>query len=52
MDSHTNEKRLSIHHIGGRSGSRGFPTIKNLEHLMTSVMYDADADCIEQIVEH
>ena len=51
MLSQVNAKRLSVHHIGGRSGSRGFPTIKNLEHLITSVMYDADFDCIEQIAE-
>ncbi len=41
---------LSVHHIGGRAGSRGFPIIPNIfEGDLENVYYDADADCIEQI---
>jgi FkbM family methyltransferase len=48
---HVASDRLSIHHVGGRSGSRGFPILSHFEHLITSVMYDADIDCIQQIIQ-
>ncbi len=43
--------QLSVHHVGGRSGSRGFPVLSHFAHLITSVMYDADIDCIQQIIQ-
>lgn len=44
--------KISLHHIGGRSGSRAFPILKAFEKDMVSVFYDADKDCIEQIKEN
>lgn len=44
--------KISLHHIGGRSGSRAFPILKSFEKDMVSVFYDADKDCIEQIKEN
>ena len=41
--------KLSVHHVGGRSGSRSFPYMKKFEKDIINVLYDADADCIEQI---
>lgn len=38
-----------IHHVGGRSGSRGFPVIKGLERDIVSVLYEADEDAVGQI---
>ena len=48
---HGASDRLSVHHVGGRSGSRGFPILSHFERLITSVMYDADIDCIQQIIQ-
>lgn len=42
---------FTIHHVGGRAGSRGFPVISGIEHDVVSVLYDADPDCIDQIVQ-
>ncbi|MBN2212385.1 MAG: FkbM family methyltransferase [Sedimentisphaerales bacterium] len=41
---------ISVHHVGGRAGTRGFPVIPNIfEGDLENVYYDADADCVEQI---
>jgi FkbM family methyltransferase len=40
--------RISIHHIGGRSGSGAFPTTKNFQKDFIKVFYDADSECVEQ----
>ena len=41
---------LSIHHIGGRSGTMEFPYLDELfETNINRVLYDADESCIEQI---
>lgn len=44
-------KRLSIHHVGGRSGSRGFPVLDKFEKDIINVLYDADPECLAQIQE-
>lgn len=41
---------LSIHHIGGRAGTREFPVMEAFEKDMESVLYDADQSCIEAII--
>ncbi len=41
--------RLCIHHVGGRSGSRGFPVLKPFEGDIVNVLYDADPDCLDQV---
>ncbi len=41
--------KLSLHHIGGRGGSKGFPCLSAFEADLINVIYDADAACIEQI---
>lgn len=41
---------FTVHHVGGRAGSRGFPVISGIEHDVVSVIYEADPDCIDQIV--
>jgi FkbM family methyltransferase len=43
------KKRLSIHHIGGRGGGRGFPVLPSFEPDIISVLYDADPDCLAQV---
>ena len=43
------DKRLVVHHVGGRSGSRGFPLFKDFEKDVLNVLYEADDKCIEQI---
>jgi len=43
--------KISLHHVGGRNGSRAFPILKSFEKDFVSVLYDADKDCIEQIKE-
>ncbi len=40
---------LSVHHVGGRDGSRTFPIIPQFEGDIINVIYDADADCVGQI---
>jgi hypothetical protein len=40
--------KLSIHHVGGRAGSRSFPHMKQFEKDIINVLYDADEDCLEQ----
>lgn len=46
-----NDKRLSVPHIGGRSGSRAFPILNKFERDIINVLYDADPDCLTQIQE-
>ena len=41
--------KLSVHHVGGRGGSRSFPHMKSFEKDIINVLYDADADCVAQI---
>lgn len=43
--------KLSVHHVGGRAGSRSFPHMKNFEKDIINVLYDADTDCVAQIKE-
>ena len=43
--------KISLHHIGGRSGSRSFPVLKSFEKDIVSVLYEADKDCMEDIIE-
>jgi len=47
----SNDERISLHHVGGRSGGRGFPLLMKFEKDMINVIYDADSDCIEQVQE-
>ena len=46
-----NEKNIlfSKHHIGGRSGSTAFPTVKKLHKSMAITSYEADVNCLPQI---
>jgi FkbM family methyltransferase len=45
------DKRLSMHHVGGRGGGRVFPFLKKFEADIVNVLYDADTDCLTQIRE-
>jgi FkbM family methyltransferase len=40
---------LCLHHVGGRDGSRAFPLLPRFEGDFLNVIYEADADCLEQI---
>nr|CRH08192.1 Protein of unknown function. Containing methyltransferase domain [Candidatus Magnetococcus massalia] len=40
---------LSIHHIGGRAGTRPFPQAGKLESNLQNVLYEADTSCIPQM---
>ena len=43
---------FSVHHIGGRGGpSTSFPAGSKTNADIVYVVYDADADCIEQIID-
>src|SRR5438094_4389681 len=44
-------ERISIHHVGGRDGSRAFPICQAFEGDIINVLYDADEDCVGQIKE-
>lgn len=46
------QKKLNIHHIGGRFGNGGFPHLARFERDMVRAFYDADTDCLEQIGEN
>jgi hypothetical protein len=46
-----NNKRISVHHIGGRGGDREFPEGLKFEKDIINVLYDADPDCLAQIQE-
>ena len=41
-------EKISIHHIGGRLGERGFPVNPAFEGDLINVLYDADAECLDQ----
>ena len=43
--------KISVHHIGGRGGDRGFPVRKPFEKDIVNVLYDADKDCVDDIFE-
>lgn len=45
------DKRLSVHHIGGRGGSRAFPLLSRFEKDIVNVLYEADSDCVAEIEE-
>ena len=40
---------LSIHHIGGRAGTREFPVMEAFEANIENVLYEADDSCIDEI---
>jgi FkbM family methyltransferase len=44
--------KLVIHHVGGRSGTGDFPSLKAFEKDFINVMYDADSSCADQIEEY
>jgi FkbM family methyltransferase len=44
--------KLVSHHVGGRAGSIGLPISPSFERDFVNVLYDADADSIEQIRRH
>lgn len=49
LNMSTMHPKFSIHHIGGRAGSRAFPVYPCFESDIVNVLYDADTDCVEQI---
>src|SRR5262249_23599159 len=49
MPGESMHTKLSLHHIGGRAGGRGFPYLEAFESDLISVLYDADPECIDQI---
>jgi FkbM family methyltransferase len=42
---------LSVHHVGGRSGSRPYPVLDAFERDVINVLYDADPECLPQVAE-
>jgi FkbM family methyltransferase len=44
-----NDQRISVHHVGGRAGSRAFPVLKAFEKDIINVLYDADPDCLAHV---
>ena len=46
-----NKNQIIIAHIGGRSGSIGFPENKHFEHEIQNIIFEADEDCLDQIKE-
>ncbi len=46
-----NNQRISVHHVGGRAGSRAFPVLKAFEKDIVNVLYDADPDCLRHVRE-
>ena len=40
---------LSIHHVGGRGGSRRFPALTSFESDIVNVLYEADPSAINQM---
>ena len=41
---------ISIHHVGGRCGTRAFPILpEKYEKCLENVLYEADTSCIEQM---
>ncbi len=47
----SNNSLLSIHHVGGRSGTRSFPVLDQFEKDVINVLYDADKSCLDHIRE-
>ncbi|UCD55363.1 MAG: FkbM family methyltransferase [Candidatus Omnitrophota bacterium] len=47
----SDNKHISVHHIGARSGSRAFPILNRFEKDIINVLYDMDPDCLRQIRE-
>ncbi|MDP6805195.1 MAG: FkbM family methyltransferase [Rhodospirillales bacterium] len=45
------DDRINVHHVGGRWGTRGFPTVEAFEADLVNVIYEADADSVAQIRE-
>ncbi|MBI4064650.1 MAG: FkbM family methyltransferase [Elusimicrobia bacterium] len=43
------DRRICLHHVGGRNGSGAFPVLTAFEPDLINVIYDADPDCIDQI---
>lgn len=41
--------RLSIHHVGGRDGSRRFPALNSFETDIVNVLYEADRSAITEM---
>jgi hypothetical protein len=41
--------KLALHHIGGRGGTRRFPTLERFESGIVNVLYEADASAIDSI---
>ena len=46
-----NKNQIITAHIGGRSGSIGFPDNKHFEHEIQKIIFEADEDCLDQIKE-
>src|SRR6266511_4819627 len=44
-------KRISIHHVGGRGGGGQFPLQSRFQRDLVLTFYEADADALEQIKE-
>ncbi|MBM3556210.1 MAG: hypothetical protein FJX47_11745, partial [Alphaproteobacteria bacterium] len=49
VDSGDSLGRLSVHHVGGRNGTRIFPIVAAFEVELISVYYEADPTCLAQI---
>jgi hypothetical protein len=49
LASRTEDLKLAIHHVGGRGGTRRFPTIERFESGIVNVLYEADASAIDAI---
>lgn len=49
MHDFINDGYLTLHHVGGRSGSRPFPILPKFEQDIISVLYEADPSCIDDI---
>lgn len=47
----TNNNNIIVAHIGGRSGSIGFPENPKFSHEIEKIIFEADEDCLEQIKE-
>jgi FkbM family methyltransferase len=45
----TSNFALSIHHVGGRGGSRRFPALASFESDVVNVLYEADRTAIEEM---
>lgn len=41
--------RINMHHVGGRGGGFPFPMNPSFQNSVETYIYDADADCLEQM---